>query len=49
MTSFAYFLNDPNDPNSLSDNGVVAIVEAPKGLLWIGTFNGGLNKFDPAN
>ncbi len=41
------FQNDENDPNSISDNGVVAIVEDEEGLLWAGTFNGGLNKFDP--
>ena len=42
-----FFQNDPNDPQSISNNGVVAIVEDDQGFLWVGTFNGGLNKFDP--
>lgn len=41
------FLNDPNDPNSISDNTISFIHETSDGILWIGTFNGGLNKFDP--
>jgi signal transduction histidine kinase/ligand-binding sensor domain-containing protein/CheY-like chemotaxis protein len=50
---FTRFVNDPNDPHSLSDNDVFAICEdrsgskALSGTLWIGTYNGGLNRFDP--
>ena len=37
------FQHDPADPNSLSDNSVVAIYRDRAGLLWVGTQNGGLN------
>ncbi len=45
----AFLTHDESDPNSISDNGVVAIAEDGEDFLWIGTFNGGLNKFDPAS
>jgi signal transduction histidine kinase/CheY-like chemotaxis protein/ligand-binding sensor domain-containing protein len=45
---FKHYLNDPADPNSISNNLVKCILEPeihdPE-CLWIGT-NGGLNKFD---
>jgi ligand-binding sensor domain-containing protein/signal transduction histidine kinase len=37
--------HDPDDPRSLTDDGVSAILE-DHGALWIGTFGGGLNRFD---
>ena len=38
------YLNDPDDPGSLSNNFVLCIHESPKtGDIWIGT-NGGLNR-----
>ncbi|MBU1680411.1 MAG: hypothetical protein KKD86_16430 [Bacteroidetes bacterium] len=40
------FKNNPVDNNSLSDNRVYTIVEDANGELWIGTYGGGLNKFD---
>lgn len=43
---FTLFLNDPNDPKSLSHNYALPIVEYPRGELWIGTLGGGLNKFN---
>jgi len=46
--SFAYYVNDPGDDFSLSDNGVVNIYPDDDGRLWLGTFNGGMNLFDPA-
>ena len=36
------------DENRLSDNEVHALYEDSDGLLWIGTDDGGLNRFDPA-
>jgi len=42
---FINFNNDPDNPNSLSDNTILAIVEDKKNNLWIGT-RGGLNKFN---
>ncbi|MFH1194234.1 MAG: two-component regulator propeller domain-containing protein [bacterium] len=44
------FKNDPDDRSSISHNIVFAIQESKRvpGMLWIGTFGGGLNKFDVA-
>ncbi|MDQ1350629.1 MAG: hypothetical protein QG657_931 [Acidobacteriota bacterium] len=36
----------PNNLNSLSHNYVLSIYEDRSGVFWIGTFHGGLNKFD---
>ncbi|NUO81571.1 PAS domain S-box protein, partial [candidate division KSB1 bacterium] len=44
---FTVFRHDPLDPNSISDNFVAALYEDRESKLWIGTHNGGLNKFDP--
>jgi ligand-binding sensor domain-containing protein/two-component sensor histidine kinase len=43
---FKKFKHDPNNPFSLSDDRVYTIYEDSEGILWIGTFGGGLNKFD---
>jgi ligand-binding sensor domain-containing protein/signal transduction histidine kinase len=40
------FLPDPSDATSLSSNQVRAIYEDDSGLLWVGTFGGGLNRLD---
>jgi ligand-binding sensor domain-containing protein len=42
---FRHFKNDPDDPQSLSNNWVVSICEDSFGDLWIGT-NGGTNIFN---
>jgi ligand-binding sensor domain-containing protein/two-component sensor histidine kinase len=44
--SFIKYLNNPQDPFSLSDNRIYTIFEDKDKILWIGTFGGGLNKFD---
>jgi len=44
---FTHWQNDPNNPNSLSNNSVRAIHQDQSGVLWLGTSGGGLNKFDP--
>lgn len=44
---FKSFVKDQDNPNSLSNNTVLSIYEDKKGILWIGTFGGGLNRFDP--
>ena len=47
--NFVVYRNDPANLNSLSDNKVLALIEAPSGALWIGTTTGGLNQFDPVS
>jgi signal transduction histidine kinase/ligand-binding sensor domain-containing protein/DNA-binding response OmpR family regulator len=45
---YRHYLNDSDNPNSLSDNSVLTILESNMGegnILWIGT-NLGLHKFD---
>ncbi|MCB0466531.1 MAG: hypothetical protein KDC78_12795, partial [Aequorivita sp.] len=42
---FIYFLNIPENPNSLSDNIVLSLYEDLDHNLWVGT-NGGLNKLN---
>ncbi len=42
----SYFLNDPDDPSSLSYNDIKSLEIDKKGNVWIGTNNGGLNYYD---
>ncbi len=44
---FTTYRNNPDDPNSISNNTVWSISEDPEGNLWIGTAGKVLNKFDP--
>jgi len=44
--TFFNYQPDPNDPNSLSDDHIVAIEEDLQGNLWVGTVNSGLNRLD---
>ncbi len=37
---------DPANNNSLSDNQVTSITQDKQGYLWMGTLNGGLNRYD---
>ncbi len=43
---FKRYVNNPKDPFSISDNRVYCIFQDHEGILWFGTFGGGLNKFD---
>ncbi len=45
--SFKSYVKDEDKLSSLSNNGVLTIHEDKSGLLWIGTFGGGLNVFNP--
>lgn len=40
------YVNDPQDPNSISNNVVISVLTASDGKLWLGT-QFGINKFDP--
>jgi PAS domain S-box-containing protein len=42
---FTTLINDPDDLNSLSSNGVWSIIQSPDGIVWLGT-EGGLNRYD---
>ena len=44
--AFGLRRNDPTDINSLSSNEVTSIVEDSSGIIWIGTYTGGLNRWD---
>ena len=45
--TFTVFKNQADNPNSLSYNEIKALCQDGKGMLWIGTFEGGLNSLDP--
>ncbi|MEJ2104483.1 MAG: two-component regulator propeller domain-containing protein [Ignavibacteriaceae bacterium] len=44
--NFEVFEHNPSDANSISDDRVYTILKDSKGIFWIGTYGGGLNKFD---
>ncbi len=41
------FMHDPHDSNSLAENSVTSLVIDSKGMIWIGTWGEGLDRFDP--
>jgi signal transduction histidine kinase/ligand-binding sensor domain-containing protein/DNA-binding NarL/FixJ family response regulator len=41
------FKHDPNRPGTICDNFIQSIYEDQGGILWVGTFGGGLNRYDP--
>jgi ligand-binding sensor domain-containing protein/two-component sensor histidine kinase len=43
---FNSFRHNPSDSNSISDDRVYNLFEDNNGTLWIGTFGGGINRFD---
>ena len=43
---FTVYKNDPKDSNSLSNNFISGILEDSKGVIWISTRGGGLNRYD---
>lgn len=44
--SFKWFLHDPKQ-NSISYNMAASLCQDEDGIIWIGTWGGGLNRFDP--
>lgn len=46
---FSVYKHDPNEPNSLSDDWILALHEDDEGMIWIGTLNGGLDRYDPVS
>jgi diguanylate cyclase (GGDEF)-like protein len=45
--NFKHFISDKNKPDSISDDVVTDIKGSGDGGLWVATFGGGLNYFDP--
>ncbi|MCW9097584.1 MAG: ATP-binding protein, partial [Ignavibacteriaceae bacterium] len=43
---FKSYIHDANDPSSLSNNIVYTIYEDNSGLLWVGSWGAGFNKFN---
>lgn len=43
---FVVYRSNPNDSNSISDNFVWSIFEDSDNNIWVGTNNGGLNKYE---
>jgi len=46
---FEIFANNPFDTDSLSQNDAMSLLEDNSGILWIGTYSGGLNKLVPGS
>ena len=45
--AFKRYLHDSTNPNSLGGNIVQSIYADSTGVLWLGTYGGGLSRFDP--
>ena len=45
-SGFIHYYNDPSFQKSLSNNHVLSIFEDRGGVLWFGTYGGGVNKYD---
>jgi len=45
--NFKIFKNDPSNSKSLTENYVMSLLESEDGTFWVGTWGGGLLKFDP--
>jgi len=43
---YKHYKYDPNDDQSLASNSVYAIMKDSKGNLWIGTWSGGLHRYN---
>ncbi|MBL7916946.1 MAG: hypothetical protein JNM96_01020, partial [Bacteroidia bacterium] len=41
------FKNNPDDPESISDDNILCMLEDKSGLIWAGTWKNGLNVFNP--
>ncbi|MCB0547254.1 MAG: helix-turn-helix domain-containing protein [Phaeodactylibacter sp.] len=46
---FTTYIHDPNNPQSLSYSYIEWLCLAADSALWVGTYGGGLNYFDPAS
>ena len=46
-TNLITYLHDPRNPNSLSTNRVPCFSIDSSGIIWVPTYGGGLDRFDP--
>ena len=46
--SYSRFLSNPNNAESMNDDNIISIYENRSGIIWIGTFLGGINILDPS-
>ena len=46
-TDYKVFRHDANDSTSISFDDIISLFEDQQGNIWIGTWGGGLNKFNP--
>src|SRR5690606_1947756 len=44
---FTVFKSDPADQHAISGNLIISIFEDSRNNLWIGTYNDGLNRYNP--
>lgn len=44
--NFTVYKHDPDDPGSLNDNWISSVYEDHAGVVWIGTRDGGLERYD---
>ena len=47
--SMTAFQHDPLDPYSLGDDRVTSLYVDRQGILWVGSLDGGLDRFDRAS
>lgn len=43
---FRVYKHNPKDPSSISESHILSLYVDPEGILWVGTFGGGLNRYD---
>ena len=46
--TFVVYKHDDNNPASLSNNFILALLVDHEGMVWVGTTIGGVDRFDPA-
>lgn len=44
--TFKNYVKNVEEQQTLTDNDVISLLEDSNGILWVGTFGGGLHKFD---
>ena len=44
---FHFYKHDPDDQTTLSDNFISTLYLDPDGILWVGTWSGGVNRYHP--